>query len=176
MMISLNLEPVYAIVFSLIIFGEKELMSTQFYIGVLIILVGVVGNGIYKRQAQKNSPFPHKNFYLCFVRKKNQWKYLDFELPIKDINDQLGKCRVIGDESEIDVSETCAQLEQKAPRYKERDLWKFNPMAARTIIASPFSTLYFRLYQCFMRGYFFRVTRRSKCARRQGHDRWIRKD
>lgn len=53
MMISLNLEPVYAIVFSLIIFGEKELMSTQFYIGVFIILVGVVGNGIYKRQAQK---------------------------------------------------------------------------------------------------------------------------
>jgi drug/metabolite transporter (DMT)-like permease len=53
MMISLNLEPVYAIVFSLLIFGEKELMSTQFYIGVLIILGGVVGNGIYKRQAQK---------------------------------------------------------------------------------------------------------------------------
>lgn len=53
MMISLNLEPVYAIVFSLIIFEEKELMSTQFYVGVVIILAGVVGNGIYKRQAQK---------------------------------------------------------------------------------------------------------------------------
>lgn len=53
MMISLNLEPVYAIFFSLLIFGEKELMSPQFYIGVFIILSGVVGNGIYKRQAQK---------------------------------------------------------------------------------------------------------------------------
>ena len=53
MMISLNLEPIYAIVFSLWIFGEKELMSTQFYIGVSIILAGVIGNGIYKRQAQK---------------------------------------------------------------------------------------------------------------------------
>jgi len=53
MMISLNLEPIYAIVFSLLIFGEKELMSPQFYIGVLIILGGVIGNGIYKRQAQK---------------------------------------------------------------------------------------------------------------------------
>lgn len=53
MMISLNLEPVYAIFFSLIIFGEKELMSPQFYIGVMIILGGVIGNGIYKRQAQK---------------------------------------------------------------------------------------------------------------------------
>jgi len=53
MMISLNLEPVYAIVFSLLIFGEKELMSPQFYLGVLIIFAGVIGNGIYKRQAQK---------------------------------------------------------------------------------------------------------------------------
>ena len=56
MMLSLNLEPVYGILFSLWIFGEKELMSTQFYFGVLIILGGVVGNGIYKRQLKKNSP------------------------------------------------------------------------------------------------------------------------
>ena len=49
MMISLNLEPVYGILFSLLIFGEKELMSVQFYLGVLIILGGVIGNGIYKR-------------------------------------------------------------------------------------------------------------------------------
>jgi drug/metabolite transporter (DMT)-like permease len=56
MMLSLNLEPVYGILFSLWIFGEQELMSTQFYIGVLIILGGVVGNGIYKRQLKKNSP------------------------------------------------------------------------------------------------------------------------
>ena len=53
MMISLNLEPIYAIVFSLWIFGEKELMSPQFYLGVFIILAGVVGNGLYKRQAKK---------------------------------------------------------------------------------------------------------------------------
>ena len=55
MMISLNLEPVYAIVFSLFIFGEKEYMSPQFYVGVLVILLGVIGNGIYKRRAQKKS-------------------------------------------------------------------------------------------------------------------------
>ncbi len=53
MMISLNLEPIYAIVFSLWIFGEKELMSPQFYLGVFIILAGVAGNGLYKRQAKK---------------------------------------------------------------------------------------------------------------------------
>ena len=53
MMISLNLEPVYGILFSLLIFGEKELMSSQFYLGVFIILSGVIGNGIYKRQREK---------------------------------------------------------------------------------------------------------------------------
>ena len=40
-------------------------------------------------------------------------EYLDFELPIKDINDQLNKCKLIGDESEVDVTDTCEQLEQK---------------------------------------------------------------
>lgn len=52
-MISLNLEPIYAILFSLWIFGEKEQMSPQFYIGVAIILLGVIGNILYKRQTQK---------------------------------------------------------------------------------------------------------------------------
>ena len=48
MMMSLNLEPVYGIIFSLIIFGEKEYMSIQFYIGSGIIFLGVIGNILYK--------------------------------------------------------------------------------------------------------------------------------
>ena len=40
-------------------------------------------------------------------------EYSDFELPIKDINEQLDKCKIIGDESEVDVTDTCAQLKQK---------------------------------------------------------------
>ena len=48
MMISLNLEPVYGIFFSLIIFGEKEYMGIQFYIGAGIILLGVIGNIVFK--------------------------------------------------------------------------------------------------------------------------------
>ena len=54
-MISLNMEPVYAILFSICIFGDKEIMSFNFYIGVLIILISVLGNGIYKaRKSKKN--------------------------------------------------------------------------------------------------------------------------
>ena len=48
MMMSLNLEPVYGILFSLIIFGEKEYMDIQFYVGAAIILLGVIGNIVFK--------------------------------------------------------------------------------------------------------------------------------
>ena len=31
-------------------------------------------------------------------------EYLDFELPIKDLVEQLEKCTIIGKESDVDVS------------------------------------------------------------------------
>ena len=40
-------------------------------------------------------------------------EYLDFELPIKDLEAQLEKCALIGEESEVDVTETCEQIEKK---------------------------------------------------------------
>ena len=46
-------------------------------------------------------------------------EYLDFELPIKDIIEQLDKCKIIGNESEIDVTDTCDQLENKLLTIKK---------------------------------------------------------
>ncbi|HNQ26516.1 MAG TPA: acetyl-CoA carboxylase carboxyltransferase subunit alpha [Aquaticitalea sp.] len=40
-------------------------------------------------------------------------EYLEFELPIKELEDQLDKCKIIGKESEVDVTETCKQIEKK---------------------------------------------------------------
>jgi acetyl-CoA carboxylase carboxyl transferase subunit alpha len=40
-------------------------------------------------------------------------EYLDFELPIKELEDQLNKCRLIGEESDVDVTETCQNIELK---------------------------------------------------------------
>ncbi len=48
LMISWNLEPVYAIILSLIIFKEKEILSSNFYIGVSIIIISVFLNGFFK--------------------------------------------------------------------------------------------------------------------------------
>ena len=52
-MLTINLEPIYAIVLALLIFGEKEKMSPQFYFGALIILVTVIANGILKNKKKK---------------------------------------------------------------------------------------------------------------------------
>ena len=43
-----NLEPVYGIIFALLIFGEKEKMSKSFYIGAALILLSVIINSILK--------------------------------------------------------------------------------------------------------------------------------
>ncbi|MFD2552633.1 acetyl-CoA carboxylase carboxyltransferase subunit alpha [Bizionia sediminis] len=40
-------------------------------------------------------------------------EYLEFELPIKELEAQLEKCEIIGKESEVDVTETCKQIEKK---------------------------------------------------------------
>ena len=40
-------------------------------------------------------------------------EYLEFELPIKELEDQLQKCQIIGDESQVDVTEACKQIQKK---------------------------------------------------------------
>jgi drug/metabolite transporter (DMT)-like permease len=51
-MLSINLEPVYAIILALIIFGDTEKMSPVFYYGALIILVSVILNAIIKNKSK----------------------------------------------------------------------------------------------------------------------------
>lgn len=46
-------------------------------------------------------------------------EYLDFELPIKELEDQLDKCVVIGQESDVDVTNTCKQIEKKLEETKK---------------------------------------------------------
>lgn len=46
-------------------------------------------------------------------------EYLDFELPIKELEQQLNKCSIIGKESDIDVTDTCKQIEKKLIQTKK---------------------------------------------------------
>ncbi|CDF78608.1 acetyl-coenzyme A carboxyl transferase alpha chain [Formosa agariphila KMM 3901] len=50
-------------------------------------------------------------------------EYLEFELPIKELEEQLDKCQIIGKESDVDVTETCKQIEKKLIETKT-DIYK----------------------------------------------------
>lgn len=50
-------------------------------------------------------------------------EYLDFELPIKDLEEQLTKCALIGKESDVDVTESCKNIEKKLLKTK-KDIYK----------------------------------------------------
>lgn len=50
-------------------------------------------------------------------------EYLDFELPIKELEEQLDKCALIGEESDVDVSQTCKQIEKKLAQTR-KDIYK----------------------------------------------------
>jgi len=63
-MMIINMEPVYAILISLLIFGESEYLSINFYIGFVIILIGVIINGIFKYKKNKISYFWKKLLYI----------------------------------------------------------------------------------------------------------------
>ncbi|TXD81260.1 acetyl-CoA carboxylase carboxyltransferase subunit alpha [Subsaximicrobium wynnwilliamsii] len=56
-------------------------------------------------------------------------EYLDFELPIKELEQQLDKCLIIGEESEVDVTQTCKKIEKKLKEtkkeiYKNLSAWQ----------------------------------------------------
>ena len=53
-MLTTNLEPVYGIVLAYFIIGGKEKMSTEFYVGALIIVITGILNGIIKHYMEKS--------------------------------------------------------------------------------------------------------------------------
>lgn len=59
-MLTINLEPIYAIILALIIFGEKEKMNPAFYFGALIVFGVVLANGIIKNQATIKQKFKER--------------------------------------------------------------------------------------------------------------------
>jgi acetyl-CoA carboxylase carboxyl transferase subunit alpha len=50
-------------------------------------------------------------------------EYLEFELPIKELQEQYDKACQIGAESDVDVTNTCAQIEKKLNETK-KDIYK----------------------------------------------------
>ena len=59
-MLTINLEPVYAIILALLIFGDEEQMSSTFYLGAFIVLFVVLLNGIIKNRKTLKDKFQQK--------------------------------------------------------------------------------------------------------------------
>jgi drug/metabolite transporter (DMT)-like permease len=49
-----NLEPIYAIIFALLIFKNSELMNINFYIGSLIVVGSILINALFKKQRKSH--------------------------------------------------------------------------------------------------------------------------
>lgn len=56
-MLTINLEPIYAIILALLIFGDKEKMNPEFYLGAGIVLGVVLINGIAKNRIKIKEKF-----------------------------------------------------------------------------------------------------------------------
>jgi len=50
-------------------------------------------------------------------------EYLDFETPLKELEDQLRECKLIGDKTEVDVSQTCKKLSDKI-QITKKEIYK----------------------------------------------------
>ena len=53
--LSVNLEPIYAIIFALLIFKNSELMNLNFYLGSIIVVGSILLNALFKKTKK-----PHK--------------------------------------------------------------------------------------------------------------------
>jgi drug/metabolite transporter (DMT)-like permease len=52
--LSVNMEPIYAIVLALVFFGSEEVMSLNFYIGSAIVVGTILLNAYFKRNRKLN--------------------------------------------------------------------------------------------------------------------------
>ncbi len=54
-------------------------------------------------------------------------EYLDFELPLKDLNDQLEKCKKLGNEGKVDVKDTLQEIKSKLLSKKKEIYSSLSP-------------------------------------------------
>ena len=59
-MLTINLEPIYAIILALFFFGEKEKMNPEFYYGAFIVFFVVLVNGVLKNRETLKKKFSRK--------------------------------------------------------------------------------------------------------------------
>ena len=61
-------------------------------------------------------------------------EYLDFELPLKELNEQLENCKKLGSEGNIDIKDTLKEIKSKLVIKKKRNIWVIDTMAKSSVI------------------------------------------
>jgi drug/metabolite transporter (DMT)-like permease len=51
--LSVNLEPIYAIIFALLIFKNSEIMNLNFYLGSMIVVGSILLNAFFKKTTKQ---------------------------------------------------------------------------------------------------------------------------
>ena len=68
-------------------------------------------------------------------------EFLDFEVPIKEILDQIDKCKSIEDESDVDVTKTYNLLQKKLVETKKDIYGNLSAWQKSSIIKASKQTL-----------------------------------
>ena len=89
-------------------------------------------------------------------------EYLEFEQPIKELEEQLQKCSLIGEESDVDVTNTCKQIEKKLNDTKKEIYKNLTPWQRVQLSRHP-NRPYTLDYQSALWRYLSRASRRSQC-------------
>lgn len=57
---------------------------------------------------------------MSFQREKERMEYLEFEQPIKELQEQLSSCRSVGEDNGVDVKQACKQIEVAIEESKKK--------------------------------------------------------
>lgn len=57
---------------------------------------------------------------MSFQREKERMEYLEFEQPIKELQEQLSSCRAVGEDNGVDVKQACKQIEVAIEESKKK--------------------------------------------------------
>lgn len=61
------------------------------------------------------------------IPKLNDMEYLDFETPIKELEEQYDKCTIIGEESGVNVQQSCIDIRNKIEKKKKEIYGNLTP-------------------------------------------------
>ena len=100
-------------------------------------------------------------------------EYLSFEKPIEELEIQLNKALELADETGVDMAKTIDDIRKKLVDKKKEIYGNLSAWERGSTLSPSTASIYTGLHRSADRRQFYRITRRSRCERRQSYDRWL---